>query len=124
MSMIRYFKKIQLLDTLIRKKGTGNQKEFAKRVGISRALLNIYLNEMKELGFPINYNRAKCTYYYEEEGKIVSSLFEKQIDKEELKDYKGGCSQIVYSNYLFSEEVKLGLDDQDYRNYYGRGGWI
>jgi len=90
MAIIRYFKKIQLLDSLIRRKATGNQHEFAKKAGMSRGLLNMYLNEMKELGFPISYNRARCTYYYEEKGKIVSSLFEREIEDDDLRKIQGG----------------------------------
>lgn len=76
MAVLRYFKKLQLLDSLIRRKATGNQKEFAKKAGLSRSMLNQYLKEMKELGFPICYCRQKGSYYYEYEGIMVNKLFE------------------------------------------------
>ena len=90
MSVLRYFKKMQLLDSLIRRKATGNQKSFAHKAGMSRGLLNIYLNEMREMGFPISYCRKTNSYYYNEEGSMVKSLFEKVIEKEEMKNYRGG----------------------------------
>ena len=77
MSFLRYFKKLQLIDSLIRRKATGNQELFARKTCMSRSLLNLYLNEMKEMGFPIKYCKKRNTYYYEEEGHIVTSMFEK-----------------------------------------------
>jgi predicted DNA-binding transcriptional regulator YafY len=68
------------MDSLIRKKSTGNQREFCKRISVSRSLLNNYISEMRELGFPISYDKKRCTYYYEEEGGLVSNLFEKKAD--------------------------------------------
>ena len=86
MSILRYFKIIEHLDYFIRRKATGNQKEFARKLGMSRSLLNIYLNEMKELGFPITYCRKRNTYYYTYDGNMVKTLFKKNliIDSEEL----------------------------------------
>jgi hypothetical protein len=81
MSVLRYFKKLQLIDSLIRRKATGNQKQFAEKILMSRSMLNEYLKEMKELGFPINYCKQKKTYYYEEEGSMVKKLFENSSNK-------------------------------------------
>ena len=75
MSFLRYYRKMQLLDSLIRRKATGNQRTFAKKAGMSKSSLNLYLNEMKEMGFPICYSKEKNSYYYLEEGRMVSSLF-------------------------------------------------
>jgi len=75
MAILRYLKKIYYIDNLIRKKATGNQKEFARKIGMSRSMLNEYIKEMKELGFPIGYSRKKSTYYYLEDGYMVDRLF-------------------------------------------------
>jgi hypothetical protein len=103
MSVLRYLQKMQLLDRMIRRKATGNQKEFARKAGMSRGLLNIYLNEMKELGFPISYCRRRSSYYYEEEGRMVESLFEKAISKEEMNRYTGGENMVQPYLYLFND---------------------
>jgi DNA-binding IclR family transcriptional regulator len=79
MSVLRYFKKLQLIDSFIRRKATGNQKQFAEKVFLSRSMLNEYLKEMKELGFPIGYCKQKKTYYYEEDGSLVKKLFSPNI---------------------------------------------
>jgi biotin operon repressor len=91
MSIIRYIKKLELLDSLIRKKATGNQEEFCRKAKMSRSLLNNYINEMRELGFPIDFDRKRGTYFYTEEGQLVSRLFERKMDRDEFRDIEGGC---------------------------------
>jgi biotin operon repressor len=70
------------MDYLIRKKATGNQKELARKLGMSRSMVNEYIKEMKELGFPIGYCRKRNTYYYLEEGYMVERLFHLGNEKE------------------------------------------
>lgn len=94
MSIIKYFNKLQSMDSLIRRKATGNQLEFARKMNMSRSMLNRYLNEMKEMGFPIGYCRSRQSYYYYKEGSMVKTLFDNQITEEELAAYKGGYSNI------------------------------
>jgi biotin operon repressor len=84
-----------MLDALIRKRSTGNQKEFSRKTCMSRSLLNNYINEMKELGFPIEYDKKRGTYYYKEEGRLVSKLFQAKLDEDDMKQYKGGCSDFA-----------------------------
>jgi DNA-binding IclR family transcriptional regulator len=76
MSILRYFNKMQHLDHLIRKKATGNQNEFSRKVNMSRSTLNEYLKQMKALGFPIKFCRKRNTYYYTEEGGLTKKIFE------------------------------------------------
>lgn len=94
MSLLRYFKKLELLDFLIHRKATGNQKEFARKAGMSKSMLNEYLKEMKEMGFPIDYDRERNSYFYEKEGSLVKSLFKEQLDEAEMKKYSGGCDYL------------------------------
>jgi len=75
MPLKTYLERLQLIDSLIRRKATGNQHTLSKKVRLSRSALNKLLNEMKELGFPIKYSHIKQTYYYESNGKMVKSLF-------------------------------------------------
>ncbi len=72
--MIERFLKI---DYLISKKVTGKPSEFAKKLDISESTLYQYLNELKDKGAPIIYNKNKTTYFYEEEGNFKIN-FEKK----------------------------------------------
>jgi Mn-dependent DtxR family transcriptional regulator len=85
MSLTRILEKVQHIDSLIYKKATGSQKELAKRLGISVSTVNQYLSEMKEIGFPIKYCYKRKTYFYEKEGRMVSSLFRETLEKHQAK---------------------------------------
>lgn len=101
MSIIRYFKRVQFIDALIRKKSTGSQANFARKTNMSISMLKEYLKEMKELGFPISFCKKRQTYYYEENGKMVDTLFTKEQEQAETNQYKGGCIRhFPYHQYL------------------------
>lgn len=104
MSLIKYFKRIQYIDFLIRRKATGNAKELAQKLNLSKRAVYNYLNEMKELGFPIKYGCDCNCYFYEEKGKMVESLFEKEqsknglgyiLSKEEKRKTQGGLQVYI-----------------------------
>ena len=52
-------------DQLIRLKATGTSKEFAAKLGISRASEVRLLRDLRNIGAPIKYCRYRKTYYYE-----------------------------------------------------------
>lgn len=62
--------RLELIDYLIRIKGTGTPKQLAARLNISDRSVFEYLNLMKDLGAPIKYSREKQSYYYEEDGLL------------------------------------------------------
>lgn len=95
MAILRYIQKLQQLDALIRKRSTGNQKEFCRKTSMSRSLLNNYLSEMKALGFPIEYDKEKNTYYYSEEGSLAPRLFQHKLDDNEMKKFSGGFTPFL-----------------------------
>ncbi len=112
MSFIKYFKRIQYIDDLIRRKATGNIASLAKKLSLSKRATFLYLNDMKELGFPIQYGNDCDCYYYNENGKIVNSLFVKEenqksdhelgkiLTRDETKKIKGGEFYFYYENLI------------------------
>lgn len=67
--MLRYdLYRLESIDRLIRIKGTGSPRCFAKKLGISERTLYEYLSFMKDLGAPIGYNKFRESYYYTSEG--------------------------------------------------------
>jgi predicted DNA-binding transcriptional regulator YafY len=63
-----YFYRIAIIDQLIQLENTGNSHQLASTLGIARCTLFNYLNDMKELGAPIEYCRQRNTYYYRDKG--------------------------------------------------------
>ncbi|UYQ95736.1 hypothetical protein MKQ68_11545 [Chitinophaga horti] len=60
---------------MIKNKATGDLAAFACKNRLSKTTLCEILTEMKEMGFPIKYDRLRRTYYYTEEGQMVSGMF-------------------------------------------------
>lgn len=99
MSLLTYIERFKFIDSLIRRKATGDTNSLAEKLHLSRSATMEIIREMKEAGFPIVFCKKRKTYYYTEEGKIVSCLFEKEMKKEEMEGIIGGKS---FFN-LFSE---------------------
>ena len=59
-------KMLEKIDYHIRNKNTGNPVEFAKKVGLSRSGLFLYLSYIRnDLNKSVIYNRFKETYLYQ-----------------------------------------------------------
>ena len=64
--------KIKHFIHLIEKERTGSPKVAAERIGISERMVFNYVHILKtQLNAPINYNRTKQTYSYNENGKLI-----------------------------------------------------
>jgi len=87
MALLKYIKRLKYIDYMIKRKATGNPEHFANKNGLSKRAMTDVLNEMKELGFPIKYDRGRNTYYYDEAGEMVKNLFIKDgqvLSKEQI----------------------------------------
>jgi len=62
--MIRQIERIERLHNLIRLKATGTVRECAQSLQISERQLFRMLEEMKDLGAPIDYDKNRGSYYY------------------------------------------------------------
>jgi Mn-dependent DtxR family transcriptional regulator len=79
MPLQKSISRIVYLDTLIRTKATGNVKQLAKKMNLSEPSVLNHIKELKELGCPIKFSRKRNTYYYENEGAVVISFFDKKM---------------------------------------------
>ncbi|MFN8844567.1 MAG: DNA-binding protein [Chryseotalea sp.] len=87
MSLLKSINRLKQIHKLIKIERTGNPDEFAKKLGISRAMLMINLQEIKELGAEINFCRYKNSYYYINDFLIIIQ------NKKDQKKIRGGrCS--------------------------------
>jgi hypothetical protein len=74
---------------MIKKKATGDLETFARKNGLCKSAMAGVIQEMKELGFPIKFDRTQNTYYYAEDGEMVQTLFIKNgkfLSKEEMAE--------------------------------------
>ncbi len=82
-----FIHKLNRIDFMIRLKSTGNPALFAERIGVSETTLFEYLSLMREFGAPIRYERARRSYYYENEGSFCVKFVEK--DNEDCFEING-----------------------------------
>jgi biotin operon repressor len=104
MSLHNYYERLKFIDSLIRKKATGNPEALAKKLNLSKVATYKLLNELKELGFPIAYSKTEKRYYYSEEGKLVDNLFARVIDDAGKTPRGGGDKYFlkIFSDYTYS----------------------
>ncbi|MDD4971352.1 MAG: hypothetical protein PHT07_18130 [Paludibacter sp.] len=106
MNFLQNVNRIERLHTLILQKKTGNPKELAERLGISRASLYILIDEFNSLNLPVSYSRKLETFYYEREVKLTLSFKVELIDNpDELIKINGGSS-----NYIFPSKSLDGVN--------------
>lgn len=77
MSLLKYIERLKRMDDLISRKATGCAKEFAKKLGISKSQLYEDLNDMKDLGAPIEYCSQRKSYIYQSETHFLI-VFQKE----------------------------------------------
>ena len=56
----------------IKRENTGTPRELAHHLCMSKSLLFLTLVTMRELGFPIKYNRRLRTYFYTEDCDFIT----------------------------------------------------
>lgn len=67
---IKYIHRLETIDSMIRTKSSGPPQQFARKIGLSRSKLFLYLDLLKQLGAPIKYDKDRCCYYYEYMGEF------------------------------------------------------
>ena len=90
MSVQKYFERILYIDALIKTKATGPTKQLAKKLNLSERQTLEYIKEMKELGCPIKFSRKLNSYYYDAEGEVSISFFNKHFAGMKKNDDWGG----------------------------------
>ncbi|MBN2237039.1 MAG: HTH domain-containing protein, partial [Bacteroidales bacterium] len=69
MNIINAKEALERIDQLIRHNATGSPKELASRLRITERTVYRIIRQLKEIGFPIYFNKAIRSYCYEYEGK-------------------------------------------------------
>lgn len=66
----RYLDRIEVIDRLIRIKGTGTPDQLAKKLNISKRTLYELISIMRLRGAEIKYDRIRSSYYYHSNGRF------------------------------------------------------
>ncbi|MEP7237503.1 MAG: hypothetical protein ABI685_06555 [Ferruginibacter sp.] len=79
MPVQKYIERVRYIDAKIRTKSTGSAKQLAKNLNLSERQTLEFLKEMKELGCPIKFSRKRNSYYYDAEGEVSISFFDRHF---------------------------------------------
>ena len=92
MNFIKNINRVEILHNLILEEKTGNPKQLAERLGISRATLYVLIDELNALNMTVAYSRKHETFYYTQEVKLTLAFKVEIInDETELRKFNGGC---------------------------------
>ncbi|MCG8329561.1 MAG: HTH domain-containing protein [Chitinophagales bacterium] len=87
MKLLQQLLLLERIDCLIRRKATGSPEQLARRLNVSLRHTYRLINELKQMGFPIKYNRQRSTYEYSESIQWQMYL---SIGAEKRLSIKGG----------------------------------
>jgi hypothetical protein len=105
MSLLKFLYRIKRIDTLIRTKATGSPDDFAEKLGISKSMLMLNLDELKNLGAPIEYSALHRSYIYNKEYLLsIDSL----LTTKENISIRGGTDSI-FAHFAISNSEKYKL---------------
>lgn len=90
MKTLEILERYQKIDKLIKRRSTGNPKSFAKKLGVSKSQLFNYLEELRDRGAEISYNKTLETYIYRKPVEITA-VFSVRIkeDDDQVSDNEG-----------------------------------
>lgn len=115
MSLSTYMERLRHLDDLIRRKATGNLDCLARKLHLSKSHTVTFINEMRDLGFPVEYSRKFESYFYTQEGRLAVHLFEKKnppldnpsidLSPNQLRKASGG--QTFFNYFLHAGYIRM-----------------
>ena len=82
MSAIRYINRMKRIDYLIRTRSTGNAGALSLKLGISVRSVYVCLNDLKELGAPVQWSSDDNSYIYRYDGRLEVSFIGKSMEKQ------------------------------------------
>lgn len=104
MNIIDIKEELERVDRLIRLKATGSPKELAERLQISERHVYRIINQLKEIGCPVYFDKDRCSYCYSNEGKLIFKFSNNELENNSMNKIKGGCVENHF-NILFTDGI-------------------
>jgi len=67
MKILKNLHLLERLDGLIRRKATGTPQQLASRLALSKRQVFRLINDLKDMGLPVNYSHQRQSYVYDKE---------------------------------------------------------
>lgn len=108
MQLFETINRARQMHSYIRREATGSPDEFAERLHLSRRMLYYLLEELKDLGAEIGYNRNKETFYYRNNFEFNLIIKVNSLTEDEKKHIFGGafenkqiCAKALHETGIF-----------------------
>ena len=111
MKALEILERYQKLDKLIKRRSTGNPKEFANKLGISKSQLFNYLEELRDRGAEIYYSKTLETYIYRKPVELTA-IFSVRIKDDEDEVSDGEKIYIPYSKTFRREKDQESQEEE------------
>jgi hypothetical protein len=104
--------KLDRMDSLIRRCGTGSPEEFAKRLNMSRSNLFELISFLKEvMKAPIVFNRNRQSYVYSYMPTFHFGFEGDRLNADRMNDTYGGNVEDVRINKSKKRVIEIEIDD-------------
>ncbi len=90
MNSIKSLKRLQQLHLLIENEQTGSPRELSNRMQISERLIYSLLEQLKDFGAKVSYDRTRKTYYYREKFQLYVNISVYVCSNNETREIFGG----------------------------------
>lgn len=97
MEFIRQIERLQLLNKLVKEQRTGSPEELAERIGVSRSKLYLILEELKDQGIGIRFDKKINSFVFENCKGLDLVFSFKVLDTQESVAIKAGKNLNYFS---------------------------
>lgn len=100
--IFKQINRLQQLDQLIRQKRTGSADDLAQRLNLSRRQVYNWIDQLRDLGLEIEYNRGIQSFYYVKSYKVSIVIGIENLTDSEFGSIEAGIN-FKKNNYLCYE---------------------
>jgi len=112
MKALEILERYKKIDKLIKRRSTGNPKQFASKLGISKSQLFNCLDELRDRGAEIIYNKTLETYIYRKPVEITA-IFSVHIKDDEDEVSESENIYIPYSKAFRKENDQESEEEEE-----------
>lgn len=97
--------KIDRLDKLIKLKATGSPQQLAKKLDMTERTVYRIIKQLKEMGCPIFYDKARKSYCYEKQGELTFKFISQNPNNKAAKENGGVFYKTTVSFFKLTTHV-------------------
>ena len=105
MKSIKNLERLQQLHSLITNENTGEPKELANIMQISKRSVHLLIDQLKDFEAKISYSRSRKTYYYNNDFDLRVSVSVSVLSNNEVTQIFGG-SYFLKNNFFNARNLQ------------------